>query len=124
MSNVIVLFKYGFILAVILLVVAALLGPGLEAAFKMPDVIVRPEHQHDESAAIRNCNNILSIWLDPKCERFNVLKKLDDGQIGNQVVQTCKRGALEITAYILTGIFNPKDAENILKAKGCTQVLP
>lgn len=79
--------------------------------------------QHAEANDIRNCNNIVEIWLNKSCERFNVLKQLDDGKTADHVIQPCKRGLLEITAYIIGG-GTLEEARAVMLAKGCTQVYP
>lgn len=87
-------------------------------------VILSPHaSKHSEAEDIRNCNNILEIWLNKSCERFNVLKRLDDGRVGDQVIHPCKRGLLEITAYVIGG-GTLDEARAVMLAKGCTQVWP
>ena len=82
---------------------------------------------HDEADAIRCSNNVLAVFLNKSCERYNVLKEMPDGRIGNQVVQPCKRFGfkmvLEITSYVIGG-GTLDEAIDVMKAKGCTQVWP
>ena len=79
---------------------------------------------HSEAEMIHRCNNILSIWINKSCERLNLLKRLDDGRVANEVIQPCKEStAVLVTAYIIGG-GDLKTAQLILKAKGCNQVWP
>jgi hypothetical protein len=83
--------------------------------------------EHDEADAIRCSNDVLAVWVNKSCERYNVLKQLDDGRVGDQVVQPCKRFGfkmvLEITSYVIGG-GTLDEAIDVMKAKGCTQVWP
>ena len=83
--------------------------------------------EHDEADAIRCSNDVLAVFLNKSCERYNVLKQLDDGRVGDQVVQPCKRFGfkmvLEITSYVIGGGMLD-EAIDVMKAKGCTQVWP
>jgi len=92
------------------------------ALLSMPPVITSLHAEaHTEAGGIRQCNNILQIWINKSCERFNILKQLDDGRVGDQVVQPCKRGVIEITSYVIAG-GTLEEATAILAAKGCTLV--
>lgn len=94
------------------------------ALFTLPAVITSPHASlHSEADEIRNCNTVEAIFLNKSCERFNVLKRLDDDRVGNHVVQPCKRGILEVTAYIIGG-GTMEEAIATLTAKGCTQIWP
>ena len=83
--------------------------------------------EHAEADAIRCSNDVLAVWVNKSCERYNVLKQLDDGRVGDQVVQPCKRFGfkmvLEVTAYVIGG-GTLDEAISVMKAKGCTQVWP
>ena len=82
---------------------------------------------HTEADDIRCSNNVLAVFLNKSCERFNVVKQLPDGRVGDQVVQPCKRFGfkmvLEITSYVIGG-GTLDEAIDVMKAKGCTQVWP
>lgn len=82
---------------------------------------------HDEADDIRCSNNVVAVFLNKSCERFNVVKQLPDGRVGNQVVQPCKRFGfkmvMEVTAYVIGG-GTMEEAISVMKAKGCTQVWP
>ncbi len=93
-------------------------------AISLAGLIISPHaNDHDEASVIRGCNNFLQVWLNKSCERLNVVKGLEDGRVGNHVVQPCKRGLLEITAYIVGG-GSLEETVAALVAKGCTQVWP
>ena len=83
--------------------------------------------EHDEADAIRCSNDVRAVFLNSSGCRFNVLKEMPDGRIGNQVVQPCKRFGfkmvLEITSYVIGG-GTLDEAISVMKAKGCTQVWP
>ena len=83
---------------------------------------------HTEADEIRNCNTIEMIFLNKSCERLNVIKKLDDGRIGDHVIQYSKRQCLwlEITAYIpvFMGRNDLDSVRKLMIQKGCTQVFP
>ena len=91
------------------------------------NVDVQVAGEHDEADAIRCSNDVLAVFLNKSCERYNVLKQLDDGRVGDQVVQPCKRFGfkmvLEITSYVIGG-GTLDEAIDVMKAKGCTQVWP
>src|SRR5512145_3242614 len=84
--------------------------------------------QHSEADDIRNCNTIEMIFLNKSCERLNVIKQLEDGRIGDHVIQYSKRQCawLEITAYIpyYLGVNTLDSVKKLMLAKGCTQVFP
>jgi hypothetical protein len=106
----------------LLIIIAIILA--LVSVLQVPPVIPSAHASlHSEADDIRKCGNILQIWTNKSCERFNILKRLDDGRVGDQVVQPCKRGLLEITAYIISG-GTLEEADAILAAKGCVQVWP
>ena len=107
-----------------------LFGLALLVGVALPQVIQNalPGHkEHDEAYEIRNCNTVEAIWINKSCERHTIIKALDEGKYGGQVVQHCRRGWLEISAYIFQSDGKPLDIkviETILKAKGCTKVAP
>lgn len=82
---------------------------------------------HTEADDIRCSNNVLAVFVNKSCERFNVLKELPDGRVGDHVLQPCKRFGLkmvmEVTAYVING-GTLEEAIAVLTAKGCTQVWP
>jgi len=82
---------------------------------------------HTEADAIRCSNEVQAVFVNKSCERYNVLKKLDDGRVGDHVLQPCKRFGfarlLEITTYVIGG-GSLEEAIAVLTAKGCTQVWP
>ena len=82
---------------------------------------------HTEADAIRCSNDVLAVFANKSCERFNVVKQLPDGRVGDQVVQPCKRlglrMVLEVTAYVIGG-GTLDEAIDVMKAKGCAQVWP
>jgi len=68
-----------------------------------------------------------AIYINKACQRFTIVKELEAGRYGGQVIQPCKRGVLEITAYIFASAGKPLDLkmiDTILKAKGCVKVAP
>ena len=83
--------------------------------------------EHAEADAIRCSNNVRAVFLNSSGCRFNVLKEMPDGRIGDQVVQPCKRlgfkMVMEVTAYVIGG-GSLDEAISVMKAKGCTQVWP
>lgn len=91
--------------------------------------VVYSEHAglHTEADAIRCSDNILAVFINKSCERYNVIKELPDGRVGNHVLQPCKRFGLktvmEVTAYVING-GTLEEAIAVLTAKGCTQVWP
>jgi hypothetical protein len=91
--------------------------------------VVYSEHAglHDEADDIRCSNNVVAVFVNKSCERYNVLKQLDDGRVGDQVVQPCKRFGfkmvMEVTAYVIGG-GTLDEAISVMRAKGCTQVWP
>ena len=115
-----------FVIAIIVFAALKL----LPLTFGNVDVqVAYSEHagEHDEADAIRCSNDVLAVFLNKSCERYNVLKQLDDGRVGDQVVQPCKRFGfkmvLEITSYVIGG-GTLDEAIDVMKAKGCTQVWP
>ena len=115
-----------FVIAIIIFAALKL----LPLIFGNVDVqVAYSEHagEHDEADAIRCSNDVLAVFLNKSCERYNVLKQLDDGRVGDQVVQPCKRFGfkmvLEITSYVIGG-GTLEEAVAVLTAKGCTQVWP
>lgn len=120
--------KFGtFIILAIIVIAAFQLVP---LTFGQVDVqVAYSEHaeQHTEADDIRCSNNVIAVFLNKSCERYNVLKQLDDGRVGDQVVQPCKRlgfkMVMEVTAYVIGG-GTLEEAIDILTAKGCTQVWP
>ena len=115
-----------FVIAIIVLAAFKL----LPLVFGNVDVqVAYSEHagEHAEADAIRCSNDVLAVWVNKSCERYNVLKQLDDGRVGDQVVQPCKRFGfkmvLEVTAYVISG-GTLDEAISVMKAKGCTQVWP
>lgn len=94
------------------------------AAVVIPPII-RADHAdlHTEAEDIRCSNRVLAIFLNKSCERLNVLKELSDGRVGDHVVQPCKRGILEVTAYVIGG-GTLDEAIAALLAKGCVQIYP
>jgi hypothetical protein len=113
-------------LALLLGAFAALLS--IYAASSAPSMegLILSDHadKHPEADNIRKCKNIIEIWLNSSCERLNVIKEMDNGDIADHVVQPCKRGLLEVTAYIIATGGDIKGARAILKAKGCFPVWP
>ncbi len=107
------------------------------AAFKLLPLVIGEvdvqvaysEHatQHTEADDIRCSNNVLAVFVNKSCERFNVIKELPDGRVGDHVLQPCKKFGLkmvlEITAYVING-GTLEEAIAVLTAKGCTQVWP
>ena len=83
--------------------------------------------EHAEADAIRCSNDVRAVFLNSSGCRFNVLKEMPDGRIGDQVVQPCKRlgfkMVMEVTAYVISG-GTLEEAISVMKAKGCTQVWP
>jgi hypothetical protein len=116
------------------LIVAALI---VFAAFKLLPLVfgntsvevAYSEHAalHTEADAIRCSDNVLAVFVNKSCERFNVIKELPDGRVGDHVLQPCKRFGmktlLEVTAYVING-GTLEEAVSVLTAKGCTQVWP
>lgn len=95
----------------------------------MPAVVNAPHADtHTEADLIRRCNTIEAIFLNKTCERLNVIKQLEDGRIGDHVIQYSKRQCvwLEITAYIpyFLGVNTLDSVKQLMLAKGCTQVFP
>jgi hypothetical protein len=82
---------------------------------------------HDETALIRQCaqdpKNLLQVWINSTGQRLNCIVRLPDGRVGDQVIQNCKRGVMEITDYILGG-GSLDEAIIILTAKNCVRVWP
>ena len=120
--------KVGTLIILAIIVFAAL--KLLPLIFGNVDVqVAYSEHAglHDEADDIRCSNNVVAVFVNKSCERYNVLKQLDDGRVGDQVVQPCKRFGfkmvMEITSYVIGG-GTLEEAINVLKAKGCTQVWP
>lgn len=111
--------------------IAIVLSLAVIAVVTLPAVrnLITTAHSfnHPESEDVRNCNNIIQLWLNKSCERLNIIKQLNDGRIGNQVYQPCRRGVIDVTAYIFVKVVSGArvpmtlaEAEAVLKAKGCT----
>jgi hypothetical protein len=125
--------RFGLILAVIAIVLMAIAGavaplmPPLDVSIQPPENVITSEHAslHPEANVIRECSKDPSkwqqIWINKSLERFNCLIQLPDGTTGNYVLQPCKRGILEITAYIIAG-GKLEDWNMVLTAKGCFQL--
>ena len=107
-----------------------IVGLLLLVAVTIPQVIPNalPGHaEHSEAQEIRNCGNVAAIYINKTCQRFTIVKELEQGRYGGQVVQPCKRGILEVTVYLFASAGKPLDLKMIdviLKAKGCIQVTP
>jgi hypothetical protein len=102
----------------------------LAAALVIPPVVSSThilDNPHAEAAQIRQCArdplNLLQIWLNHSGERLNCLIDLGGGKVGDYVLQPCKRGVLEVTAYII-GAGSLREAVEVLIAKGCARVYP
>jgi len=115
------------IIMAIIAIAAFTLGP---LVFGNVDVqVAYSDHasQHCEADDIRNSTKVLGVFLNNSGCRYNVLKELPDGRVGDQVVQPCKRFGfkmvLEVTAYVIGG-GTLDEAISVMKAKGCTQVWP
>lgn len=131
----------GFLRTLILLAVAAFViyfaATAAQVYYRLSnlafgDVQVEVAYQehangHTEADDIRCSDNVLAVFTNKSCERFNVLKQLEDGRVGDHVLQPCKRyglkTVLEITAYVIGG-GSLDEAIAVLTAKGCTQVWP
>lgn len=112
---------------VILLALAVIAG-AFVVALAIPQVI-NSAHAglHSEAEIIRQCAadpaNLQQIWLNRSGERLNCVIRLPDGRVADYVLQPCKRGVLEITAYI-AGNGSLTELVSILASKGCTMVWP
>lgn len=120
----------GLLKAIVVIIIAIAAFKVLPLVFGNVDVqVAYSEHAglHTEADDIRCSNSVLAVFANKSCERFNVIKQLDDGRVGDQVVQPCKRFGLkmvmEVTAYVIGG-GSLKEAIDVLTAKGCTQVWP
>ena len=116
------------ILILIMLFAFCIFGVCQAVTVALPEIIPNaiPGHpEHSEAQEIRDCKNVAEIWLNKTCQRFTIVKELEQGRYGGQVVQPCKRGLLEVTAYIFASAGKPLDlkmVERILMAKGCSPV--
>jgi hypothetical protein len=69
------------------------------------------------------------VWINRSCERLNIIKQLEDGTVGNHVIQPRKCGLpLEITAYVFRNLAGEplglREVQQIMRAKGCALVWP